>query len=252
MMQDYDITVAVGQSRQLDAPGEYFYYNAGSAGGADSTIYMRGLSSGLRIKLKPGQGFRLPKGTSETSWVITNFAGAATIVGFVTVGDGEITDNRISGDVSIIDTARNTVLSNSAFRSNAYQGPIAGQYSHAGVWNPSTSTKNIAVQWVTLSASAACSIYQRKINAAIGGWSLVTSENLNFYQASTQQHEVRTFTNAAAQGAQANIGTRNFTSGTVDIPVSKFPIVLKPGTGYLLQCDTLNIALSVDFLIEEF
>ena len=156
-MQLYDITIAANTTRQLDAPGSYFYYYAGSAGGADSTITLRGLSSGLRLILKPGQAFRLPKGQEETAWVITNYTNAATIIGSVLVGDGDVTDNRVTGSVEVIDSRKNVTLSGVAFSGLCEPIPGVGNFGRCQLWNAST-TKRLIVKKMTINPQADISV----------------------------------------------------------------------------------------------
>jgi hypothetical protein len=156
-MQLYDITIAANTTRQLDAPGSYFYYYAGSAGGADATITLRGVSSGLRLILKPGQAFRLPQGNTETSWILTNYTNAATIIGSVMVGDGDITDNRVTGNVEVIDSRKNITLSSAAFSGLCEPIPTAGNFGRCQLWNLST-TKRIIVKKMTINPQADMSV----------------------------------------------------------------------------------------------
>lgn len=168
-MQLYDITIAANTTRQLDAPGSYFYYYAGSAGGADSTITLRGVSSGLRLILKPGQAFRLPQGNVETSWILTNYANTATIIGTVMVGDGDITDNRVTGSVEVVDGGKNRTNAGTAFSIAINTGtPVVGQYAHCGIWNPSGSGKNVIVERLIISASVASIITYGWATAFLG------------------------------------------------------------------------------------
>ena len=158
-MQIYDFTVAANSQRQLDAPGTYFYYYSGSAGGADQTITLRGVSSGLRIVLKNGQSLRLPKGQNpETSWYIGNYANVATIVCTVIVGMGEIQDNRIQGSVEVVDGGKNRTLANLAFAGYAGVLNVAAQMSQVLLWNPST-TKNLVVESISF-----CMVFPDAIN----------------------------------------------------------------------------------------
>lgn len=155
-MQIYDITIGVNSTRRLDAPGTYFYYYSGSAGGADSTITLQGISSGLRIVLKPGQSLRLPDGANvETSWLVGNYANTASIIGTVIVGNGQIQDNRISGSVEVIDGGKNRTAANQTFFGYANAGLLAGNFSHQQLWNPAASGKNLFVKALTISTSVA-------------------------------------------------------------------------------------------------
>ena len=155
-MQIYDFTVAANTQRQLDAPGTYFYYYAGSAGGADQTITLRGVSSGLRIVLKNGQSLRLPKGQApETSWYIGNYANAGTIVGTVIVGNGEIQDNRIQGAVEVINGGLNRSLAASAFYGGTGVAAGAAQIACVQLWNNAAAGgKNLVLENVTASCTA--------------------------------------------------------------------------------------------------
>lgn len=100
-MQYYDINIAPGAVRRINAPGGYIYFLSGSAGGADTTILVRNESGSEAIKLKPGQAFRLPVGGQYLNWIISNFSGAGTIIGELLIGEGDYFDNRISGTVDI-------------------------------------------------------------------------------------------------------------------------------------------------------
>ena len=107
-MQEYDLNISNNTTRQLDARGNYFYYKIGSAGGSEAKISIKGIASGLRVTLLPGQAQRLEPGKEETSWLIENKAGVP-INGIVAIGNGEFTDNRITGDVSVYDAVSSNV-----------------------------------------------------------------------------------------------------------------------------------------------
>lgn len=196
-MQLYDISVEPNKTRQLDAQGSYFYYYSGDAGGADTTITIRGLSSGLRIILKPGQAYRLPQGNKETSWVLTNYTNTATIVGNVIVGDGDITDNRITGSVEVIDSSQNRVNANIAFGSSIRIATQVGYQNSLGISNPSTSTKKVFVNEVSIYTSDATT-----------GFLFITNGNFG------------TSDNTYPTGFSKNGGTRNLNKSVLgyDVP----------------------------------
>lgn len=231
-MQLYDITIAPNNTRQLDAPGSYFYYYNGSAGGADSTITMRGLSSGLRIVLKPGQAFRLPRGESETSWVLTNFSNTATIVGTVIVGDGDITDNRVTGSVEVVDGGKNRSLSGNAFSAIVTQAAVAGQYQYVQLWNPSGSNKNLIVESVAVSTTIAgecgCFQYNTQLTASVA----TPACKRNAYASSVGQLKNGSF-------AAFLISNGFFMDGYLQANLIyekdfKEPIIIEPGKGLCL------------------
>jgi hypothetical protein len=248
-MQLYDITIAPNTTRQLDAPGSYFYYYTGNAGGADSTITMRGLSSGLRIVLKPGQAFRLPRGESETSWVLTNFSNTATIIGTVIVGDGDITDNRVTGSVEVVDGGKNRSLSGNAFFLPMALGSAPGLFSNVQIWNPANSGKNVIIGQISYSQSAAGSCVYRHTTSALTN-SLNGSQS-KIYGAGTSSVTVsRSEQNVSMLGTY--IFERGMNANQTEIFKPVEPFILKPGNGLVLVPDTANVKViaSAEFFEE--
>lgn len=248
-MQLYDITIAANTTRQLDAPGSYFYYYAGSAGGADSTITLRGLSSGLRLILKPGQAFRLPKGQTENAWVLTNYAGAATIIGTVLVGDGEVTDNRITGSVEIIDGGKARTLALQSFLAYASCGGVAANMAHVQLWNPIGSGKNAIVKQAIVNSTVANSIYLTSYNTQL-------TTNNGF----ATNKKIGAADSVSIIGSQNNptaLQTKLFyafdiSANQVVSMIFNEPIILPPGTGLTVRGSALasSVVANIDFYEE--
>jgi hypothetical protein len=244
-MQLYDITITASQTRQLDARGNYFYYYAGSAGGADPTITLRGLSSGLRIVLKPGQAFRLPAGSSENSWVMTNYAGAATILGSVIVGNGEITDNRVTGSVEVVDGGKNRTNAGTAFSSAISSGAgVAAQYAHCGIWNPSGSGKNVIIERLIISTAAASVVQYGTATNYIGSLNGGASSKKSGGTASTGQ---ASFGNSATNlpSGFSYMGILQINANVPFDLVLKEPIIVQPNAGFAVANATTNTSLTI-------
>lgn len=242
-MQLYDITIAANTTRQLDAPGSYFYYYSGSAGGADSTITLRGLSSGLRITLKPGQAFRLPAGQSETSWVMTNSANVATIIGTVIVGDGDITDNRVTGSVEVVDGGKARTQTNSSFFALSEQLATAGQYSINQLWNPLASGKNVFIEQILMSSLTASMMTIKGSTAAIGSASSGTPKKIN---GTSSVSELRNLASATAPTGNAMSVFYMAANGITQIKFAE-PMQLVPGTGLVVYAQTQNTTIDTTF-----
>jgi hypothetical protein len=232
-MQLYDITIAPNTTRQLDAPGSYFYYYAGSAGGADSTITMRGLSSGLRIVLKPGQAFRLPRGENETSWVLTNFSNTATILGTVIVGDGDITDNRVTGSVEVIDGGKSRTLANTAFSSNVYLG-VTATNANLQIWNPSNSGKNVILEKFELSSSVDVASQYGFTTTQLSTLLYKTPSKLSGGLPGVAEARYGA-TGTQLMGATEWLGSNFMKANSVEVIEFREPIVIKPGYGFAAQ-----------------
>ena len=243
-MQLYDFTIAINGMRQLDAPGNYFYYYAGSAGGADSTITLRGISSGLRIILKPGQAYRLAKDAKpEVSWVIGNSANAATILGSVIVGNGEITDNRITGSVEVIDGGKNRTLGNQAFLMPISNGALAANWSHVQLWNPVASGKNVIVEQIAFSVTDATGAIITIYNATLSNFNQNgTSKKSN---GATSSAESRSQQSAVQYGSNAMF-VNSAAQGSCIFKFSE-PIILTPGYGLNMRPNVQNMQILSSF-----
>lgn len=166
-MQILDFTLAVNTSRPIEAPGTYFYYYSGSAGGADSTIILKEDSRGSTVILKPGQAFRLPAGSGQAvRWYVSNYANTATIVGSVVIGDGEITDNRVTGSVEVVNGEKARTLAGGMFAGSAFCAAVAATYSTIQLWNPPASGKRLIVTNVSYGVSGAAGTIAMLMKAA--------------------------------------------------------------------------------------
>lgn len=244
-MQPYDINIAPNQPRRINAEGRYLYYYAGSAGGADPTLSIKGVDSGYRALLLPGQGLRLPQDVRETNWLLSNYTGGAAIIGTVQIGAGEIQDNRSTGVVEVIDGGKNRTLANAAFLNFATALSGTAQFAVAQLWNPGTSAKRVVVSQARVVVSTTAGFVNMGYmnaqlpNAGTAAWSKLVG-------ASPVQ--------STAVTAKENNGVTDRLVGTafdsVYVPVGqqvtysfKEPMVLMPGYGLTLQAGastTLN------------
>lgn len=252
-MQTYDFSIAANGSRQIDAEGNYFRYSAGNAGGSDPGLTLRGIKSGLTITLYPGQAFRLAPGQVEASWIVSNAAQQAAITGSVVVGKGEITDNRISGQVEVIDGGKARTL---AARVGVVAGQVvaqgAGLFSAMGVWNPAGSGKNIIVKRTYVSSSVAQSVYLTPVAAAPAhtlapGSHLVNGAAYAGAALAAWEAQIAGFY-GASQGA---LGVAQLAAGAILPYLLDEPWVIAPGHGVLAVCGIVNTDLNVTMPIYE-
>lgn len=174
-MQNFDITIAVNQVRKLNAKGSFFRYYSGSAAGLDETILVT--YDGGSVFLKAGQSIRMPNPVSE--WLISNYKKQAAIIGMVVVGDAEILDSNVSGSVSVIDGGFYRTLSGEAFIAAPSTTGSAGQSPLVQLWNPSGSGKNVIVEAISLSVSAASTVNVGldAVQAAVAGITVMNKKS---------------------------------------------------------------------------
>lgn len=155
-MMNFPLNLAVGFAQPVNQVGNYVYYKAGSAGGADPSIKVK-TDLGDEYILMPGQGFRLDNRTF-TNLQITNAGAVATIIGSLLIADGGFFDNRVTGSVEVIDGGKNRTLAQVAFIGQYSLAPGAGLRAVVTLWNPAASGKNLIVNQVSCNCAAADSM----------------------------------------------------------------------------------------------
>lgn len=160
---NFPINLAVNASQQVSQVGNYVYYSSGSAGGADPSLKIK-TDGGQEYILLPGQGFNL--GTVNfNSLFITNAAGQQTIIGKLLIADGGFFDNRVTGQVEVIDGGMARTLGDVAFMGIGGSAASAGKYSSVHLFNP-TADKAIILKRLSASSQAGGSLFVSPVSAA--------------------------------------------------------------------------------------
>lgn len=236
-MQYFDISIAANAARQINAPGRFMRYYSGSAGGADESLLVRfGAMSGAGgVILKPGQSIKLPQAVD--SWYLSNFAKAATITGRVVIGMAVLDDDRITGEVSVIDGLKAKTLANDAFVASPYQAAVAAQYSHVELWNPAASGIDVMISQFSVRSATAGVIGVAFHNAALT--TLRGAATSKLYGGAAGLSEAREQANGASLGGNS-ILTFNISANGMQTVILKEPIVLVPSSGLLVRHGTVN------------
>lgn len=239
----YTFTLPANGTYPLNVIGSYFKILS-----ASGPVSIWGDSFGNLGTIDAGQGLRdVPFGSLQ----ISDTTGATNTVRIL-VAASTFVDDRVAGNVSIIDSARSLVLADSSFWTNVYQSPVAAQYPHVAVFNPAASTKNLSVIITYMLSLSAVQVSLRTLNAA-PAWVAKTPQNRNVNSAVAAQHQLWMTTNAVLQGAASNFpGTVLTANVAKDLARPRSPIVVKPGQGLVLVTDTVNTDLAAGFDVEEF
>lgn len=83
----------------------------------------------------------------------------ATNNGTILIADNAFIDDRITGSVEVIDGGKTRTNSGMAFSSYVGTNGVAGNFTHAQIFNPAGSNKNVILKSFTLSGDAYSSIY---------------------------------------------------------------------------------------------
>lgn len=234
----YDFTIPAGGSRELLVEGSY--YRILTSTGALEVRRDGGSALG---PIYPGQGERAEFKRLQ----LRDLSGAANIGNVIVADDGFI-DDRITGEVTVIDANAKTTLANRAFVHNASQVAVAGQFSHVQVWNMST------VNYAYVRGLVLTPTVQSGIAYGFRTATLATVGN---------------FLNSKKAGGSASVGCRMYTEANVADLVTthagyivadptrstvidfREPLLLAPNTGLVARPSGFNIGINVQFEVVE-
>lgn len=150
-MQTYDFNT--GNQGTLVAAGTLVAYVSGNALGLDDGIIIRPERGGSAVELQPGQSFTFTERFQQLR--IAARTQAVTVAGKILVGEGSFTNNRVGGDVNVIDGGKNRTLLNQAFV--GYMSITAGValLPFCQLHNPAGSTNRLIVKTIRLGSSLA-------------------------------------------------------------------------------------------------
>lgn len=236
--QIYDFTLAAGASVEILAEGSY--YRILSATGA---LEVKRDGGSRLAPLYPGQGER----DEFKRITIRDLSGAANS-GFIIVADGSFIDDRITGEVSVIDGEKTRSLAGLNITANIGCAAVAAQYAHVQLWNPSTD-KNLIVSQVDLMSAANTGVVLTWMTSALANLTAGGVNNKKL-SASGGIAQVRYQNNAAA--LTGNLGKSFYLTALsmVAYPL-RGPYVVPPGYGLTAIAQTLNVNLLANFDVTE-
>jgi hypothetical protein len=156
-MQIFDITVPANAPFVVHAAGRYIKYVAGSNGGGDPGLMLTpGMQGGTKVLLQPGQAYRIDDAASvPDSWTVANYAGGATIVGKVVIGNGKIDDSTVQGVVQVVDGGKTRTIANAAFSSANSAGATPAVWGTTELYNPVGSGVRAVISKIYIGSSTA-------------------------------------------------------------------------------------------------
>lgn len=142
---DFSLAAALGAARVIQATGTRCKLIA-----ASGPVQVR-TDGGAVYDLLPGQGFNMPQGEAFREIFLSN--GQATVNdGTLFVGDETFIDDRITGDVNVIDNSAAKTLMQTQFTSNPGKVAVAAKY---GAVLLRATTRRLAIRKMAASSSIA-------------------------------------------------------------------------------------------------
>lgn len=220
----YDFAMTAGGSFSLNVEGEQVRIMT-SAGAVEL------VTDSYRIgPIQAGQG----QGASPFKRLTINDKSGAANKGTILISSADFIDDRISGEVSVIDGSRSRALAGGAFTAHLFAPATAGTFSGVQLWNPAGSGKNIVIEQI-ISVCPAYSLGIQLVAVQLAGG--IASNTGNKKSGGGLPSALATWVNNSA----ANItpaSTFSLAHGTVCKLVN--PYVLTPGYGLNFGAPVLN------------
>jgi hypothetical protein len=234
MQYDFALTPLGGQI--INAKGRFFKYRAGTG------LIRVKLTDGAVIDLLPGQGV---SNRNFESIEITDKSGAIN-TGTILAGDFDFRDERITGTVDVVDGGKSRTLANSSFMLQVPTPVVAGQLSHAQLFNPASSGKNVMVEAITYAADTAnTGVFVFMHNVQLANFmGAGQSKKLGGQDAVAKGYSS---TNVGAVNANLNLMGVNIPQGTPITYRPTEPIIIAPGFGLVMRQAINGVGLTANF-----
>jgi hypothetical protein len=217
----YDFTIPANGSFQLNVEGEYVRIMS-------STGTLELVTDSYRIgPIAAGQG----QANAPFKRLTINDKSGSANKGVILVAASDFVDQRITGEVSVMDGGKSISIAGRAFMASIYITSDATTGPACYLQNPSTSGKNIIVKSVRTSFTGACSWGMAWVASVTGNENtannIVSKSNLGSgtFVARVFEH----ITGAQAANIRASIATGNLSANQIDVVKFEEPVVLMPG-----------------------
>lgn len=183
---------------------------------------------------------------------VQDVSGSVNVVKIL-IADRGFVDDRITGEVSVIDGGKSRVISNSAFFGYGVGPNAAGQYAYAQLWNPVGSNKRVVIEALTTGIFTGGTV-PNVVNYAMVQTQMSTLQSAGKSKLSGGANSSASFYSetSAIQIAARFPGASFFDLyfEAVNRPfVQKFvePVVLLPGWGFVTVCSAPNTVTTNNF-----
>lgn len=231
----YTLTLAPGVAQVLLVNGSF--YKVLSATGPISVTRDDGSTVS---PLLPGRGERDVEFARLT---VVDLSGGVNVVQII-VGDSSFTDDRVSGEVSVVDGETATTLALRGFIRGVRVPAVAAQNGFFSIANLAASAENVFVQDISMGGGAAGQGIQLfRFNGTHALGTLITGQNKYFGRPDSSV--------VVRYGSIVGIGGLGLANGNIDeLPVAALtvvqrkltqPALIEPDKGLVLMGATVNL-----------
>lgn len=229
----YDFTIPASGAITILAEGSF--YRLMTAAGA---LEVRRNNGSIVGPLLPGQGER----ADFLSLTLSDKSGA-TNAGSILIGDDTFIDDRITGEVSVINGGMARTKAGNAYLACAVLTSSAGNYSHIGIFNPTASGINAFVSAVHYNGYTSGNYEIRVLTAA-----LANSFTVNNKIVGGAAGVVAGCHEQAASMLGGTIIFKTYAStATPNVYRQDEPLLLRPGYGICVLPVVVNANMACNF-----
>lgn len=218
----YPFTIPANGSVTLLTSGDYFKVKSSTG-----SLTVIGDTFGNLSGLLAGQGLR---DTNFSRLTLVDETGAQNS-GFLLVSDGTFIDDRVTGEVSVIDGELAKTKSGNSYIAFASILAVAAQNSYLELFNPAGSNKRLIISDIVSSSSSVAAAAINKITATMGAAAVPYTKLFNG-SASTAISKTAGSTNTIIPGV--TIENQFINAYTPYARQYKQPITIDPGFGIVV------------------
>lgn len=176
---------------------------------------------------------------------LTDKSGSAN-KGFILVGNADMIDDRVTGEVSVIEGGKVRTEAGRAFTAVMVCNGGGGFYPHCQVWNPAGSAKKMMISQMMVGASIAGVwggyIHATQLSTAAG----FGSSKMSGVPDTVFESKIEPRANLAYGTGQYIGGSYTAAGGTVVYRPAE-PLVILPGYGAMIHSNALSSILTASF-----
>ena len=229
----YPFTIPANGSVNLLVSGDYFKVKSSTG-----SLTVIGDSFGALAGLLAGQGLR---DTNFSRLTLVDETGAQNS-GYLLVSDGTFIDDRVTGEVSVIDGELSRSKSGNSYMCWGSTPAVVAQFGYLEIWNPSGSGKRIVVSDVSFSSNAVGTFLLSKLASTLG------ASSKSFSKSSIASVSASNFGASTVATVPGTVVDLALTAASQPfIKFFKQPFVCEPNSGLLIANNSANAVLYASF-----
>jgi hypothetical protein len=165
----------------------------------------------------------------------------------ILIADRGFVDDRVTGEVSVIDGGKARTYGGGAFLASVNIGPVAAQLSHLQLFNPAGSGKNVILSAFSVSSATSGLLVIGRYNVPLTTSLAVTTAVNKLAGGAAGVSQLRSQNSVGNLIVGSPMYLPNIAASTTFVCNLKEPFLIIPGTGIVLEHNSVNTDLAAGF-----